>query len=144
MPSEVATAGSPTTSHRIEDTEVPNPSVSATNETTASTPLASMDHRSNSATFTPEDLVPGPFPKAGPRKGRGSRERIRPKSQILTDTPVREKRRQAQEKTSRAKSSSAAKILKTADREPDHEEKKTAQKRQQSKKKTTKSNVKLQ
>lgn len=60
-----------------------------------------------SPAFTPvEKLMP--FPKAGPRKSRGARQRL--KSEILTDTPVRKKMRLVQESRATKKSSGAKKL----------------------------------
>ena len=76
-------------------------------------PVSAQSTSRNTASTTPEDLMP--FPKAGPRKGRRARERM--KSQILTDTPVRDKMRQAQEKrrkrTSSVQKSTSSKVRAT-------------------------------
>jgi hypothetical protein len=59
-------------------------SVSAS-QTQRPTPSSIATNGSSITSYTPiEELMP--FPKAGPRKGKGVRKRM--KSQILTDTPV--------------------------------------------------------
>lgn len=106
----------------ISGAAMPTPPAVTVDQTSTPSTSRNIKHAAN----TPiEELMQ--FPKAGPRKCERGRERI--KSQILTDTPVRDKMRQAQErKVCRAKNAPGAKKMKLADSKEQGSEKKQTRK----------------
>ncbi len=96
LPAENAVSRIHLASHQPMEPQDVEPDDHGSISTKSNVPTPSTSQRADHTGHTPVEILM-PFPKAGPRKGQRTRERL--KSQILTDTPVREKMRQARDKS---------------------------------------------
>ena len=83
---------------RIPESPHPAPDVTPTHSQSPE-PVASTSSNTDRRIITPEEI--SPFPKAPPRKNKGGRKKG--KTLVLTDTPIKEQIRAAEEEKKRKK-----------------------------------------